>query len=136
MSQTIKQTVIFNATPHKVYEALMDETIHARFTASAAQISRQVGGIFSAYDGYISGKNIELIPGRKIVQEWRAVDWKPGQISQVTFEFSAVSEGTQLIFTHSGLPTGSEDDFAQGWIDNYWNPMRKFFADPPLKNDP
>ena len=129
MSQTINQTVIFNASPHEVYEALMDEKIHARFTTNAAHISRQVGGTFTAYDGYISGKNIELIPDRKIVQEWRAVDWKPEQISLVTFEFNAVPEGTQLVFTHSGLPAGTEDDFAQGWIDNYWEPMRKMFSD-------
>ncbi|TFG36258.1 MAG: hypothetical protein E4H44_06985 [Candidatus Aminicenantes bacterium] len=127
MSQTIKQTVIFSATPHEVYEALMDEKIHARFSASAAQISRQVGGTFTAYDGYISGKNIELISDQKIVQEWRAVDWEPQQTSLITFEFSTVPEGTQLVFTHSGLPAGSEDDFAQGWIENYWEPMRKLF---------
>jgi activator of HSP90 ATPase len=106
----------------------MDEKIHTRFTASDAQISRQVGGTFTAYDGYISGKNIELIPDRKIVQEWRAVDWEPQQTSLITLEFSVVPEGTQLVFTHSGLPEGSEDDFAQGWIDNYWNPMRNMFA--------
>jgi activator of HSP90 ATPase len=128
MSQPIHQTVIFSASPHEVYEALMDEKIHARFTASAAQISRQVGGTFTAYDDYISGKNIELIPDRKIVQEWRAVDWKPEQTSLITFEFSEVPEGTQLVFTHSGLPPGTEDDFALGWIENYWDPMRKMFA--------
>lgn len=128
MSETIKQTVLFKAPPHEVYEALMDEKIHARFTASAAQISSQVGGSFSAYDGYISGRNIELIPDRKIVQEWRAVDWEPKKISKITFEFSAVPEGTQLDFTHTGLPEGTEDDFAQGWIENYWNPMRNLFT--------
>jgi activator of HSP90 ATPase len=128
MSQTINQTVIFSASPHEVFEALMDEKIHTRFTASAAKISRQVGGTFTAYDGYISGKNIELIPDRQIVQEWRAVDWEPQQTSLITFKFSVVPEGTQLVFTHSGLPEGSEDDFAQGWIDNYWNPMRNMFA--------
>lgn len=128
MSQTIHQTIIFSASPHEVYEALMDEKIHALFTAGSAQISRLVGGTFTAYDGYISGKNIELIPDEKIVQEWRAVDWEPGNTSLITFEFSEVPEGTQLVFMHSGLPEGTEDDFAQGWIENYWNPMRKMFA--------
>jgi len=128
VSQTIRQTVIFSASPHEIYEALMDEKIHARFTASAAHISRQVGGTFSAYDGYITGRNIELIPDRKIVQEWRAVDWAPEQISQITCDLSEVPEGTQLVLTHSNLPAGTEDDFARGWIDNYWDPIRKMFA--------
>ena len=129
MSQAIHQTVVFSASPHEVYEALMDEKIHARFTSSVAHISRQVGEPFTAYDGYISGKNIELIPDQKIVQEWRAVDWEPGKISLITFELSVVPEGTQLVFTHSGLPKGTEDDFAQGWIENYWDPMQKMFTE-------
>ena len=128
MSQPIHQTVIFNASPHEVYEALMDEKIHALFTANAAHITRQEGGIFTAYDNYISGKNIELIPDKKIVQEWRTVGWEQGKTSLITFEFSIVPEGTQLVFSHSGLPEGTEDDFAQGWIENYWDPMRKMFA--------
>ncbi|MFH2040439.1 MAG: SRPBCC domain-containing protein, partial [Chloroflexota bacterium] len=117
-----------STSSHQVYEALMDEEIHTSFTASAAQIIRKVGGVFTAYDGYISGKNIKLIPDQKIVQEWRAVDWEPQQTSLITYELSAVPEGTQLDFTHSGLPQGTEDDFARGWIDNYWEPMRKLFA--------
>ena len=128
MSQIIHQTEIFNASPHAVYEALMDEKIHALFTDSEAKISRQVGGSFTAYGDYIRGRIVELVPDRKIVQEWRAVDWEPEQVSMVTFDLNAVQEGTQLVFTHSGLPEGSEDEFAQGWIDNYWEPMRKFFA--------
>ena len=128
MSHLIHQTEIFHVSPHDVYEALLDEKIHAHFTGSEAKISRQLGGSFTAYDGYIRGRNVELVPDRKIVQEWSAVDWEPEQVSLVTFEFSAVQEGTQLVFTHSGLPEGSEDEFAQGWIDNYWEPMRRFFA--------
>jgi len=128
MSRTIQQTVIFKASPHEVYEALMDETIHAHFTASAASIGRAVGETFLAYDGYITGKNIELIPDQKIVQEWRAVDWKPGLTSTVTFELSPLPEGTQLDFSHSGLPEGTEDEFTQGWIDNYWEPMHRMFS--------
>ncbi len=128
MPKPIHQTVIFSASPHDVYEALMDEKIHARFTGSSAKISRQVGGTFTAYDDYINGKNIELIPDQKIVQEWRAVDWEPHQTSLITFEFSVVPQGTRLVFTHSGVPEGTEDDFAQGWIENYWEPIRKMFA--------
>ena len=128
MSNAIKQTVEFNASPHDVYEAIMDEKIHTRFTASPASIGRAVGETFTAYDGYIGGKNIELIPDKKIVQEWRAVDWDPVLISLVTFEFTPVSGGTRLDFTHDGLLEGTEDEFAQGWIDNYWEPLQKMFT--------
>lgn len=127
MSEGIKQTVTFKATPHEVYEALMDSKKHAAFTGSQASISRELGGSNTAYDDYITGKNIELVPDKKIVQDWRAVDWPEGYYSRITFEFSAVPEGTRMEFTHTDLPEGTEEEFTQGWIDNYWEPMKAYF---------
>jgi activator of HSP90 ATPase len=129
MSPPIQQAVTFNASPHVVYEALMDSQQHAAFTGGAAKISREVGGEFSAFDGYITGKNIELVPDKKIVQSWRAVDWDAGVFSTVTFELTSVPEGTRLDFTHTDLPAGTEPEFTQGWIDNYWEPMKGYFGE-------
>jgi activator of HSP90 ATPase len=126
MSQIIKQTVTFKATPHDVYEALMDSVKHAAFTSAAAEISREIGGGYMAYDGYISGKNIELIPDKKIVQSWRAVDWDDGYLSTITFVLTPVPEGTRLDFTHADVPEGTEAEFTQGWIENYWEPLKRF----------
>jgi len=126
MSKPILQTVMFPVPAHEVYEALMDSKKHAAFTGGAAEISREVGGAFSAYDGYITGRNLELVPDRKIVQSWRAVDWEQDVFSTITFELTPVPEGTRLDFTHSGVPDGTEAEFAQGWIDNYWEPMKAF----------
>jgi uncharacterized protein YndB with AHSA1/START domain len=58
----IQQKVTFKAAIHDVYEALMDSRKHARFTGAPARMSRKIGGTFSAYDGYITGVNIELVP--------------------------------------------------------------------------
>ena len=126
MSNPIHQTILFKSSPHEVYEALMDSKKHTLFSGSQARISRRVNGSIMAYDGYIRGKNIELIPDQRIVQDWRAVDWPEGYFSQVTFEISATPQGTRLEFTHVNLPEGSEAEFTQGWIDNYWEPMKKF----------
>jgi activator of HSP90 ATPase len=126
LSKIIKQTIIFNASPHEVYEALMDSKKHSAFTGGKARISRSAGGEFMAYDDYITGENIELIQDKKIVQSWRAVDWADGFFSLVTFEFFDVQGGTRLDFTHTNLPEGTEDDFAQGWIDNYWELLKIF----------
>jgi activator of HSP90 ATPase len=127
MSKIIQQTVTFNASPHEVYEALMDSKKHAAFTGGKAKISRAVGGSFMAYDDYIAGKNVELVPDQKIVQDWRAVDWPEGVFSRITFVLTAVPDGTRLDFTHADLPEGTEEEFTQGWIDNYWEPMKAFF---------
>jgi activator of HSP90 ATPase len=126
MSNVIEQTIIFKASPHEVYEVLMDSKKHAAFTGGKAKISRQVGGEIMAYDNYITGKNIELVPDHKIVQDWRAVDWPEDYYSRITFVFTAISEGTRLDFTHADLREGTEEEFTQGWIDNYWEPMKVF----------
>jgi uncharacterized protein YndB with AHSA1/START domain len=93
MPNIIHQTIFFKASPHEVYQALMDTTKHAEFTGGEARISDQVNGEIMAYDGYITGKNIELVPDQKIVQDWRAVDWPEGIFSRVTFEFTPIPGG-------------------------------------------
>src|SRR5688572_1405477 len=124
MSNPIQQTVTFKASPHEVYEALMDSAKHSAFSGGTAEISREVGGEFSAYDGYISGRNIRLLPDREIVQSWRAVDWPEGHFSTITFVLLPITDGTRLNFTHVDVPEGTEAEFEQGWIDNYWEPMK------------
>ena len=64
-TRTIRQTITLDASPHDVYEMLMDEKKHARFTGGAAQISRDVGGAFVTNDGYSTGTNKELVQDTK-----------------------------------------------------------------------
>jgi len=52
----------------------------------ATEISREVGGAFSLYGGYLTGRHVELMPNERIVQVWRAGGWDPGAHSIVRFE--------------------------------------------------
>jgi activator of HSP90 ATPase len=126
MSKVITQTVVFKTSPHELYEALMDSEKHAAFTNSEALISREVGGDYSAYAGYINGKNLELVLDQKIAQTWRAADWPENFYSKVVFQITQDPDGTRLDFSHSGVPDGTEDEFAQGWIENYWDPLHEY----------
>ena len=60
-TKTIEQAANFNASPHDVYELLMDSEKHTKFTGAKASISREVGGAFTAYDGALSGTILELV---------------------------------------------------------------------------
>jgi len=71
---TIKQRIIIPADPEEVYEAFMDARRHSDFTGSKATCNPKVGGRFTAWDGYISGKNLELEKGKRIVQEWTTTE--------------------------------------------------------------
>ncbi len=124
MPKTIRQSVTFKATPHQVYEALMDSRKHARFSGDTASISRKVGGKIMAYGDYITGTNMELVQDKKIVQAWHAADWPEGHESRVTFSFKPTEGGTRLTFTHTGVPDDQCESIKQGWIENYWTPMK------------
>ena len=125
-TKTIEQTVTFNASPHDVYEALMDSEKHSQFTGAKASISRDVGGSFTAYDGALSGSNLELVPDSKIVQAWRASDegWPPDHYSTASFTLEKTPGGTRLTFVQTGVPEQSFDQINQGWKDYYWTKMQ------------
>jgi activator of HSP90 ATPase len=125
MSQTIRQTATFKASPHEVYEILMDAKKHTEFTGGDAKISRKVGGKFTIYGGDIEGTNLALEPDKKIVQSWRYSDWPAGHYSTATFSLEAVAKGTRLSFTQTDVPDDKYEDIKQGWKDYYWVPMKE-----------
>lgn len=126
--RTIRQQVTVRASPREVYETLLDSRRHARLTGAAARISRKVGGSFSAYDGSLSGRNLALAPGRKIVQTWRGADWPEGHHSTARFTFERAPSGTRLTLRQTGVPADLYEDYRQGWHDYYWKPLRALFG--------
>ena len=128
-TKTIKQSVIFKASPKAVYAVIMDAKKHSAFSGSKVKMDAKVNGKFTAYDGYIEGKNLELIPGKKIVQAWRASDWEEGYYSIVEFTFTAVKNGTKMIFIHKGVPDDQYESIKQGWTDFYWVPMKEMIEE-------
>ncbi|MBI4092987.1 MAG: SRPBCC domain-containing protein [Candidatus Kerfeldbacteria bacterium] len=125
---TIKQGCMLPGTPHQVYEMFMDSKQHAAFTGGEALISQKVGSAFSTFDGWASGKNIELIPDKKIVQTWRADDWPAGHYSTLTIKLLKAPKGTKLLFTQIDVPAQHAKSIAQGWKDYYWEPMKLVLA--------
>lgn len=124
----ITQKEIIPATPIEVYEAYIDEEKQTEFTGSKATSDPRVGGEFTAWDGYITGKYIELKPGRKIVQEWRSSDFPEGAPpSRFEIGLKEVKGGTELTMIHSRVPEEVAEDIGQGWKDYYWVPMKKYF---------
>ena len=125
--KTIRQSILFKASPHDVYEALMDSRRHAAFTESKARISRKVGGKISAYDGYIDGKNLQLVKDKKIVQSWHSSEWPDGHYSTAVFSLKKVKGGTRLTFVQTGVPIEHYNAINKGWHEHYWERMKKMF---------
>ena len=125
---TIYDSVIIPASPEEVYDAYMDPKKHTVFTGSKATGDGKVGGKFTAWDGYIFGKNVVLEKGKRIVQEWRTTEWPEGYPpSKLELTLKKVKGGTEVAMTHSDVPAEQADDYRQGWIDFYWKPLREYF---------
>jgi activator of HSP90 ATPase len=139
-AEAIHQEVTFNATPARVYAALTDAKQFDKVVQLSAaaksmalpnkpvEISREAGGAFSTFGGYISGRHIELISGQRIVQAWRAATWPAGAYSIARFALAAEGAHTKLIFDHTGFPQGEADHLLTGWNGNYWEPLAMFLG--------
>jgi uncharacterized protein YndB with AHSA1/START domain len=127
--RTIRQSVALDAAPEDVYDALLSARKHSEFTGSPSTANAKVGSTFMAWDGYISGKNIELVKGKKIVQEWTTTEWPAGYPpSRLEFTLTAKKGGgTQLKMVHARVPAEQADDYTTGWYDAYWNPLKEYF---------
>ena len=129
MSKPIHHEVLIKAAAKKIYDALTDSKKFSEFSGGApTDICNEAGGAFSMFGGMISGRNIELLPGQRLVQAWRAGNWPEGVYSIVKFELKAQGADTLLVFDHTGFPPENRDDLDGGWIKMYWDPIKKYLA--------
>jgi activator of HSP90 ATPase len=124
---TIRQVIFITATPDEIYDAFLDEKKHTEFTGAKTIIDPRIGGEFTAWDGYILGKNLDLIKGRRIVQEWKTTEWPDYPPSVVEFSLKQKGNRTEVTMIHSEVPVEQAESYEQGWIDFYWEPMKKYF---------
>jgi activator of HSP90 ATPase len=126
----IEQTVFFEAAPEEVYDALLDPKKHSAFTGSPATTSAKVGATFTAWEGYVTGKNLELVRGKKIVQEWKTTEWPDGYpVSRLELTLTAKKGGTELEMLHLNVPAEQVADYSSGWKSAYWAPLKEYFAE-------
>jgi len=127
-TSTITQKVVIPASPEEVYDAFVDPKKHSAFTGAEATGEPKVGAEITAWDGYITGKNLELEKGKRIVQEWSTSEWPEGYPpSRLELTFRKVKDGTELTMVHSEVPAEQAEDYRQGWIDSYWDLLKAYF---------
>ena len=126
MCKTIKQKVKFRASPDRIYQLLADSKLHAALTGQKAEISRKVGGPFSTRGGHVTGINVDLVPGERLVQAWRTKDFPVGIFSMATFQLSRAKNGaTELVLTHRGVPKNLIPKIEKDWRKSYWERIRR-----------
>ncbi len=131
MCKTIKQRVKFNAPPATVYDLLADSKKHSAVTGRKATISRKIGGTFSVSGDDVSGINVDLVPGRRIVQAWRHLRFPEGIFSMAAVTLTPTTDGgTELVLTHRGVPKDLIPETELAWREQYWSRIKGYLAQP------
>lgn len=130
MCKTIKQRVKFKAPPAAVYDVLTDSRRRSVVTGRKATISRKVGGAFTADGSDVSGINVDLVPGRRIVQAWRHRRFPEGIFSMVAVTLTQTHDGgTELVLTHRGVPKDLIPETERAWREQYWSRIKAYLAE-------
>ncbi len=127
----MKETIIlhqhFNASPEDIYNAWLDSKEHTAMTGGEAECSDKAEGVFTTWDGYISGRNIKLVPNMEIVQNWRTSEFlEDDEDSVLKIRLSKVKNGTEMTLHHSNIPEG-QLQYETGWKEHYFEPMTEYF---------
>ena len=129
----IHQEVTIDASPSAVYGVLTGSAEFARMTGGrAADISKEPGGPIAMFGDGIRGRNVELVPNKRVVQAWRSQEWPEGVYSIVRFELAPEGKGTRLIFDQAGHPEAAQQMLEGGWHQMYWQPMNAMLAGKPV----
>src|SRR5213075_1544174 len=130
MAKNINQKIVFkNTTQKALYDLYMDSKKHSVATGAPAKLSAKEGGKYSVHGGYITGKNLQLIKNKLIVQTWRAEGWgKDDADSTFIILLEPTGKNVVLHATHANVPDKHAASIDAGWHKHYWEPWKKYLA--------
>jgi len=123
--KTFRKTFKINAEASDVYSALTNPFTIELWSGYPAEMSEEPGSEFTLWDGDISGRNLEFIKDRKLVQEWYFGDQEEKSI--VTIEIKREGEDSVVTVEHSNIPNDDFDQIAEGWREFYMGAIAAFF---------
>lgn len=123
--KTFKKQFKINAEPSDVYSALTNPFTIELWTGYPAVMLTEPGTEFSLWDGDITGKNIEFVQDKKVVQEWDFGDQT--EKSVVTISIQKDKDNSIVTVEHTNIPDDEFDDIANGWREYYFAAINSFF---------
>jgi activator of HSP90 ATPase len=123
--KTFKKSFKINAEPSDIYSAITNPYTIELWTGYPAVMSEVPGSEFSLWDGDITGKNLEFIPDKKIVQEWFFGD-QPEK-STVTINIHPDKGDSVVTVEHVNIPDEDFADIEEGWREYYIGAIVNFF---------
>lgn len=131
---SIHQQATIPATPAQVYAILADAEALSALSGMTGKPGYSDGAEFSAFDGHVTGRQIDLVPGQRVVQAWRFPVWEAGRYTIVRFTLESEEGGTRLIVDQDGEPEEADTlGCHQTWHDHLDANWRVFYLTPLVK---
>lgn len=123
--KTFKKTFKINAEPSDIYSALTNPFTIELWSGYPAVMSDEPGSEFSMWEGDITGKNLEFVQDKKVVQEWFFGDQT--EKSVVTIDIKPDGENSLVTVEHTNIPDDDFAEIAEGWREYYMGAITNFF---------
>ena len=123
--KTFKKSFKINAEPSDIYSAVTNPYTIELWSGYKAIMSEMPNSEFSLWEGDITGKNLEFIKDKKIVQEWYFGDQSEKSI--VTITIHPDKDNSVVTVEHTNIPDEDFADIADGWREYYIGAIINFF---------
>ena len=124
--QHIKKYYIIPAKPEEVYQALVNPATIQLWSGEPAVMSEEPGSEFSLWDDTITGKNIEFVSGKKIVQQWHFGEQEDASVVNIILHEH--KSGTSAELRHTNIPDKDFENISEGWDENYFGSLIDFYS--------
>ena len=128
MLRIVRQSVVLPASPEALYAMYLSPLRHAAITGGPVRIGARAGSRFSAFGGALSGRMLQTIPGRLVVQAWRSSafhDDDPDSTLNLRFLPAGRKRG-RIDLVHVNVPPHDYHGASTGWRKYYWRPWRAY----------
>lgn len=115
--------LLIAAEPAEVFAALTVPFQIELWSGYPADMKPEAGYEFSLWEGDITGVNIEVVPSRRLVQEWFFGE-QPEQ-SIVRIELKKDVNKTFVELTHTHIPDDVYEEITEGWRDYYLGAIKE-----------
>ena len=123
--KTFKKTFKINAEPSDIYSAITNPFTIELWSGYPAIMSTAPGSEFSLWEGDITGKNLEFVQNKKLVQEWYFGE--QAEKSVVTITINPDRENSLVTVEHTNIPDNEFNDITEGWREYYIGAIIIFF---------
>lgn len=123
--KAFKKAFRINAVPSDVYSALTNPFTIELWSGYPSVMSTEPGTEFSLWEGDITGRNIEFVPDRKIVQEWYFGEQQ--EKSVVTVNIRPERDYSLVTVEHTNIPDDDFENISEGWNEYYMGAINALF---------